>query len=50
MNDLETLVAKDQNLGFLLGNEEELSFYDIKAANLMYDCSCKFCERMYMYA
>ena len=44
MNDLETLVARDQTLGFLLGNDEDLSFYDIKAANSMYNCDCKYAK------
>ena len=42
MNELDTLVTKDQNLGFLLGNDEDMTFYDIKAANLAYDCDCKY--------
>ena len=41
-NDLETMISKDQNLGFLLGNDEDLTFYDIKTANLAYDCGGKY--------
>ena len=35
----KTIVARDKNLEFLMGNRAGLSFYDIKTANLAYKCS-----------
>ena len=38
----KTIVARDRNLEFLMGNRAGLSFYDIKTANLAYKCSSKY--------
>ena len=34
----KTIIARDRNLEFLMGNRAGLSFYDIKTANKAYKC------------
>ncbi len=42
INSSKTIIPKDKNLEFLMGNRVGLSFYDIKLANLAYKCSGSF--------